>query len=119
MAVNYNEGEEYCYAAQQALGSTCCQDVEGTPTVSSPSAPPTPTIPPAKPTVTANSDSDSSPSSPTTVAVTVNLSQETAATTTDESEETVELQYPSNTYFCGSSCKFLHVLIVLFTFDCA
>ena len=105
MAVNYNEGEEYCYAAQQALGSTCCQDVEGTKTVSSPNAPLTPAIP-STPTVTTNSDSDSSPSSPTTVTVTVNLSQETAATTTDDSEETVELQYPPNTYFCGSSCKF-------------
>lgn len=130
VAKNYNEGSDNCNGAREALGSTCCRDADGVAvtqasrpkptssysTPSNPTAPapltvnrPTnPNIPAATrptsgvPVPSTQTAVDESPSSPTKITVTVALTEDpnSGQSSADEPE------YPRETYFCGTSCKF-------------
>ena len=133
MAKHYQGGDSECIDSQNALGSVCCRDLDETTQMTSQSSPTTTTsesrptgqvsrpsgpTSPSPPTATATV-SDGSPSSPTKVTVTVNLNEqeseiaksstaddsEPVMMTADSSEPTEELEYPPETYYCGSSLE--------------
>jgi len=87
MVLNYNEGSPTCLAAQDALSSTCCRDPP-----SSEPAPAVESIAIAETTTTT-----------TTEAIATNTTATTEAIAQTVETDEPELEYPSNTYFCGTN----------------
>jgi len=113
MAIEYQEGDDECIAGQAALGTTCCRDADDNSAMiaATQSQPVVQSAPVSQATTATDSDD-----SPTTVTVTVNLSEQQEEEATNDmvaqsspaagtDEEQLELEYPSNTYFCGSSLE--------------
>jgi len=117
MAKNYNEGSSNCVGAQAALSETCCENVRNdTVNVAAnqsmqvsqgqPAGPKTVTnvSTPSSPISTSASAVD--PSSPTQIAINIALKEnDNANLLAVNPDEVVELLYPSNTYYCGSSLE--------------
>lgn len=62
---------------------------------------------PSSPTMPDTASNSNPASSPTKITVSVSLKDDPSIAAEADSEETVEILYPSNTYYCGASSEFL------------